>query len=159
MPHDLEILCDTIDMWSFQFRCLSTITPKNFALVTLCIASFECWMLLKELWPWNLGVTIDFKTAIEKHLRLVSREASQRLSILRKFWRASHNRFLIWRCIRGSVRFVLEYCASLWCSAAERQPKLMDHGVSDARYLSGRVFECDIAQSGSVALLCVLYKI
>ena len=39
MPHDLEILSDTIDMWSFQFRCWSTITPKNFALVTLCIAS------------------------------------------------------------------------------------------------------------------------
>ena len=39
MPHDLEILCDTIDMWSFQFRSWSTITPKNFALVTLCIAS------------------------------------------------------------------------------------------------------------------------
>ena len=38
MPNDLEILCDTIDMWSFQFMCWSTITPKNFALVTLCIA-------------------------------------------------------------------------------------------------------------------------
>ena len=39
MPHDLEILCDTIDMWSFQFRWWSTIALKNFALVTLCIAS------------------------------------------------------------------------------------------------------------------------
>ena len=25
MPHDLEILYDTIDIWSFQFMCLSTI--------------------------------------------------------------------------------------------------------------------------------------
>ena len=38
MPHDLEIFCDTIDMWPFQFRCWSAITHKNFALVTLCIA-------------------------------------------------------------------------------------------------------------------------
>ena len=41
MPRDLEILCDTIDIWSFQFRCWSTIAPKNFALVTLCIASLH----------------------------------------------------------------------------------------------------------------------
>ena len=49
MPHDLEILCDTIDMSSFQFRCWSTITPKNFALVTLYIAS-----LRKMTSPWGL---------------------------------------------------------------------------------------------------------
>ena len=48
MPNDLEILSDTIDMWSFQFRCWSTITPKNFALVTLCIAS-----LRKMTSPWG----------------------------------------------------------------------------------------------------------
>ena len=41
MPHYLEILFDTIAMWSFQFRCWSTITPKNFGLVTLCIASLR----------------------------------------------------------------------------------------------------------------------
>ena len=41
MPHDLKILSDTIDMLSFQFRCWSTITAKNFALVTLCIASLR----------------------------------------------------------------------------------------------------------------------
>ena len=28
MPHDLEILRDAIDMWSFQFRRWSTITPR-----------------------------------------------------------------------------------------------------------------------------------
>ena len=48
MPHDLEILCDTIDMWSFQFRYWSTITPKNLTLVTLCIAS-----LCKITSPWG----------------------------------------------------------------------------------------------------------
>ena len=46
MPHDLEILCDTFDMWSFKFR--STITPKNFALITLCIVS-----LCKMTSPWG----------------------------------------------------------------------------------------------------------
>ena len=41
MPHDWEILCDTIDMWSFQFRCWSTIMSKIFALVTLFIVSLH----------------------------------------------------------------------------------------------------------------------
>ena len=58
MPHDLEILCDTIDMWSFQFRCWSTITPKNFALVTLYIASLH-----KMTSPWGFsGFFLDMKT-------------------------------------------------------------------------------------------------
>ena len=34
---NLIFLCDAIDMWSFQLRCWSTITPKHFTLVTLCI--------------------------------------------------------------------------------------------------------------------------
>ena len=34
-----------------------------------------------------LGVTFDYKMTLEKHLRSVSRAASQRLGILRKSWR------------------------------------------------------------------------
>ena len=42
-----------------------------------------------------LGVTFDSKMTFEKHLRSVSRAASQRLGILRKSWRVFHgNRFL-----------------------------------------------------------------
>ena len=48
MPHNSESLCDTIAMWSFQFWCWSTITTKNVALVTLCIAS-----LCKMTSPWG----------------------------------------------------------------------------------------------------------
>ena len=39
MPHDLKILCDTIDMWSFQFRYWSTMvhyyTPDDSTSSTL----------------------------------------------------------------------------------------------------------------------------
>ena len=48
-----------------------------------------------------LGVTFDFKMTFEKHLRSVSRAASQRLSILRKSWRVFHDRSLLVRCFRG----------------------------------------------------------
>ena len=47
----------------------------------------------------------------------------------------------------------------MWCSAADTSLKLLDRAVSGARFLTGGVFECDIAHRRSVAVLCVLYKI
>ena len=95
----------------------------------------------------------------EKHLRLVSREASQRLDILRKSFRVFHDRPLLERCFLGFVLPVLEYCSAVWCSAADTRLKLLDLVVSGARFLTGGVFECDIAHRRSVAVLCMLYKI
>ena len=54
---------------------------------------------------------------------------------------------------------VLEYCSAVWCSAADTHLKLLDRAVSDARFLTGGVFECGIAHRRSVAVLCMLYKI
>ena len=81
-----------------------------------------------------LGVTFDSKMTIEKHLRSVSRGASQRLGIFRKSWRVFHDRALLGRCIRGFVLPVLEYCSAVWCSAADTHLKLLDRAVSDARF-------------------------
>ena len=50
-----------------------------------------------------LGVTFDSKMIFEKHLRSVSRAASQRLGILRKSWHVFHDRLLLERCFRGFV--------------------------------------------------------
>ena len=47
----------------------------------------------------------------------------------------------------------------LWCSTVDTHPKLLDRAVSGARFLTGGVFECDIAHRRSVAVLCILYKI
>ena len=47
----------------------------------------------------------------------------------------------------------------MWCSAADTHLKLLDRAVSDVEFLTGVVFECDIAHCRSVAILCVLYKI
>ena len=95
----------------------------------------------------------------EKHLRLVSRAASQRLGILMKSWRVFHDISLLVRCFRCFVLLVLEYCSAVWCSAADIHLKLLDRAVSDARFLTGGVFECDISHRRSVAVLCILYKI
>ena len=106
-----------------------------------------------------LGVTFDSKMTFAKHLRSVSRAASQRLGILRKSWQVFHDRSLLGRCFRDFVLPVLEYCSAVWCSAADTHLKLLDRAVSGARFLTGGLFECDISHRGSVAVLCMLYKI
>ena len=95
----------------------------------------------------------------EKHLRSVSRAASQRLGILRKSWWVFHDRSLLGRCFRGFIVPVLEYCSAVWCSAADTHRKLLDRVVSGAWFLTGGVLECDISHHGWMAVLCMLYKI
>ena len=104
-------------------------------------------------------MTFDSKITFKKHLRAVSRAASQRLGILRKSWRVFHDRSLLTRCFRGFVQPVLKYCSAVWCSTADTHLKPLDRAVSGARFLSGGVFEYDIAHRRSVAVLCMLYKI
>ena len=106
-----------------------------------------------------LWVTLDSKMTFEKHLRSVSISASQRLGILRKSWRVFHDRLLLGRCFRGFVQPVLECCSEVWRSAADTHLKLLDRAVSGARFLTGGVFECDIAHRRSVSVLCMLYRI
>ena len=57
------------------------------------------------------------------------------------------------------VLLVLEYCSAVWCSAVDTHLKLLVRAVSGARFLTGGVFECDIAHRRSVAVLCMLFKI
>ena len=83
---------------------------------------------------------------------------SQRLGILRTSWRVFHDSLLLERCLRGFVLPVLEYCSAVRCSAADTYLKLLDRAVSGARFLTGSVFECDIAHRRPVVVLCMLYK-
>ena len=54
---------------------------------------------------------------------------------------------------------VLEYCSAVWCSNADTHYRLLDRVVSGASFLTGGVFECDLAHCRSVAVLCILYQI
>ena len=47
----------------------------------------------------------------------------------------------------------------MWCSATDAHLKLLDRVVSDASFLTGVVFECDLAHRRSVAVFCMLCKI
>ena len=79
-----------------------------------------------------LGVTFDSKLTLKKHLRSVSKAASQSLGILRKSWRVFHDKLLIGICFWGFVLPVLEYSSAVWCSAADTHLKLLDRVVSGA---------------------------
>ena len=63
-----------------------------------------------------LGVTFDSKMTIKKHLRWVSRAASQSLCLLRKSLQVFYDRLLLGRCFRSFVLSALEHCFAMWCS-------------------------------------------
>ena len=86
-----------------------------------------------------LGVTFDSKMTFEKHLRLVSRAASEKLGILRMSYQVFHDRSLLERCFWRLVLPVLEYCSVVWCLAANTHLKLLGRAVSGARFLTGGV--------------------
>ena len=81
------------------------------------------------------------------------------IGTLRKSWRVYHDRSLLGRYFRGFVLPFLEYCSAVWCQAADTHLKLLDRAVSGARFITGGVFECDIAHRQSLAVLCMLYEI
>ena len=54
---------------------------------------------------------------------------------------------------------VLEYCSTVWCSAADTHLKLVDRAISGVRFLTRGVFECHIAHRRFVAVLSMLYNI
>ena len=63
------------------------------------------------------------------------------------------------RCFRGFVLPVSRYCSCSVALGCRYTPKLLHLVVSGARFLTGVVFESDIAHRRSVAVLCMLYKI
>ena len=102
-----------------------------------------------------LGMTLDFKMTFEKHLRSDSRAASQRFGILKKSWQVFHDRLLRGSCFRGFILPVLEYFSAVWCSAADTHVKLLDREVIGANFLTGGLFECDLALRRSVPVFYV----
>ena len=57
------------------------------------------------------------------------------------------------RCFRGFVLLVLEYCSTVWCSAADTHLKLLGRVVSLVRFLTVGLCFCNIAHRRSAAVL------
>ena len=143
MIRDLGRVSEWCDLWGMKLNASKTktiIISRSRTVHPQSPPLTICGTVLKESNDLViLGVTFDSKMTCEKHLRSVSRAASQRLGILRKSWRVFHDKSLLGRCFRGFVLPVLEYCSAVWCSAADTHLKLLDRAVSGARFLTGGV--------------------
>ena len=150
---DLVEVSEWCDLWLMK---LNMNTTKIILVSRPCTMHTQCSVLtiggtvLKESDDQViLEVILNSKMTFENHLRTVSREASQRLGILRKFWQVFHDRLLLERCFRGFVVPVLEYGSAVWCSAADTHLKLLDRVASGAcqflNWTGGLVFEYDLA--------------
>ena len=67
-----------------------------------------------------------------------------------------------WEMLSGfcPARFGLLFCSVvLGCRYTPKSFKLLDRSISGASFLTGDVFECDLAHRQFVAVLCMLYKI
>ena len=136
--HDLGRLSEWCDLWVMKLNASKTKTMIVSRSRTMHPQSPPLTIdrnVLKESDDLViLGVTFDSKMTSEKHLRSVSRAASQGLVMLRRSLRMLDDRSLLGRCFRGFVLPVLEYCSAVWCSAAHRQLKLLDRAVSAAGF-------------------------
>ena len=104
---DLVRVSEWCDLWGMKFNASKTKTmivsrsrtmhPQSTPLTIVGTVLKESDDLV------ILEVTFDSKMTFEKHLHSISRAASQRLGILRKYWRVFHDRALLGRCFRGFV--------------------------------------------------------
>ena len=67
MLHDLEFFWDIIEMWSFQLRCWSTITPRNLALFTRCTTSFR---KITSFWGIRIFLRITSQPTTCDHINI-----------------------------------------------------------------------------------------
>ena len=109
---DLGRVSEWCDLWGMKFNASKTKTMIVSRSCTMNPQSQSLTIGRTVLKVSNdlviLGVTFDSKMTFEKHLRLVSGAASQRLSILRKSWRVLNDRSLLERFFPGFVLPVLE---------------------------------------------------
>ena len=140
LSRDLMKVSEWCDLWGMKFNVIKTKTMIVFRGRTMIPQSpaltIGGTVLMESDELGIMGVTFNFKMTLEKHIRSVSRAASQRLGILRKSWRVFHDRSLLGRCFRGFVLPVSEYCSAVRCSAADTHLKLLDRVVNGASCLT-----------------------
>ena len=118
---DLGRVSEWCDLWRMKLNASKAKTMIVFRSLTMHPQSHPLTIggtLLKESDDLViLGVTFDSKLSFEKHLRMVSRAASQRLGILRKSRRVFH---FLTRYFRG---FVLPF----WSTVLQYSARLLIH--------------------------------
>ena len=106
-----------------------------------------------------LGVILDSKLSFEKQVRAIAASASMKVGILRKTMSVFRDVTVVAKCFWAFILPVLEYCSSVWMSAATSHLSLLDRVVSQVGRLSSGSVNCDLWHRRKVASLSVFFKI
>ena len=90
-----------------------------------------------------LGVILDSKLMFEKQVRAIAATASMMVGILKKTMSVFRDVAIVAKCFWAFLLPVLEYCSSVWMSAATSHLSLLDRVVSQVSRLSGGSVSCD----------------
>ena len=106
-----------------------------------------------------LGVILNSKLASEKQVRAIAASASRRVGIWRKTMSVFRDVAVMAKCFWAFILPVLEYCSTVWMSAATSHLLLLERAVCRISQLSGGSVSCDLWHRRKVASLCVFFKI
>ena len=106
-----------------------------------------------------LGVILDSKLAFENQVRVIAASVSRRVGIFRKIMSVFRNVAVVAKCFWACILPMLEFCFSVWMSAATSHLSLLDHVVGQVSQLGGGSVSCDLWHKRKVAYLCVFFKI
>ena len=76
-----------------------------------------------------LGVMFDSKFAFETHICSISSSVAQKIGLLRKSFVIFGDHDVLLRCFNSFILPCLEYCSSVWSSAADSHLKLLDKNL------------------------------
>ena len=155
MNSDLNRVSVWCDMWRMKHNANKTktmiVSRSHTVHPQLNPLTIDGTVLKKSADLVILGETFDAKKTFEKHLHSVTSAVAQRFGIMRKSWQVCHDRSLLLRSFWSFVLPVLEYCSSVWCSAANSNFKLLDRVVRSAGFLTDGILDCNLAHRRSVA--------
>ena len=81
-----------------------------------------------------LGVMFDNKFTFERHIRSISSSVAQKFGLLRKSFRIFGDHDVLLKCFNSFILPCLEYCSSVWSSAADSHLKLLDRNLRACRF-------------------------
>ena len=103
-----------------------------------------------------LGVMFDSKFTFERHIRSISSSVAREIGLLRKSFRIFGDHDVLHKCFNSFILPYLEYCFSVWSSAADSNLKLLGKNLRACKFLNSK--SCNYVCSTVVLLShCVCF--
>ena len=105
-----------------------------------------------------LGVTLDDKLTLEKHIRVMSSSLAQKGGILRKCYKFFQDVEIVSRTFYAFILPCFEYCSPIWMSAAPSHLRLLVRSLNSMRFIVPNVTLC-LDSRRETSALSTLFKI